>query len=321
MKRLVIYFVLIFVSCAQNKNVNEDSFEAVIDNIQINYTVRGNGQIMLVGHLYSGKAGYEMTLKPLEKYFTMVYYDPRGTGKSSSPEALNQYDYSFIVEEIELLRQHLKTDKIWLFGHSDQSEIALEYAINFPEHVYRLILSGTHFVENQEKELIIKQEFESGRRKDKWFNQVCKDWDYMIQNNTKTDKYGRDLSYASLKWWCYDSVSSEKVIHVYNEISKAGRRKPIANQQPFSTKSEQEKLNKRIYDYQQFYHRIKVPILILQGKWDTNNPPELVEKLHQELPTSTLIWMENSGHFPWVEQPEESFDQIEKWLTENHIFK
>lgn len=321
MKRLIIYLALTLVSCAQNKTLKEGNFDAVIDDIQINYTVKGNGQVMLVGHLYSGKAGYEMTLKPLEKYFTMVYYDPRGTGKSDPPEDLNQYDYSFIVKEIELLRQHLKADKIWLFGHSDQSEIALEYAIDFPEHVHGLIISGTHFVESQEKEVITKQEFESERKKDKWFRQVCEDWDYMVEHNSKIGENGRDLTYAPLKWWCFDSVSAQKVIPVYNEISKAGRRKPIDNQQPFSTKSQREKLSKRIEEYQKFYHQINIPILILQGNWDTNNPPESVEKLHRELPTSTLIWMKKSGHFPWVEQPKESFEQIEKWLTENHIFK
>jgi len=322
MKKWIVVFVLTFIGCVQNKNLKEGNFDAVIDKIKINYTVRGEGPIILVGHLYSGKVGYEMTLKPLEKYFTMVYYAPRGTGKSNPPASLNEYGYSHIVREIELLRKHLKAEKIWIFGHSDQSEIALEYAIDFPENVAGLILSGTHFIENQKIETEEKRTFELERRKNKWFNQVCEDWDYMLENNSNSDEAGRDLTHTPLKWWCYDSVSAQRVIPVYNEISKAGRRKPIASQQPFSTEPELEKLYKRIYDYQEFYYQIKAPILILQGKWDTNNPPKLVEKLHLKLPTSTLIWVENAGHFPWVEEPRESFDKIEKWLTkENYIFK
>lgn len=322
MKYLSFLVPLLFFGCSQNKNLSSGDFKVLIDDIEIHYTVKGNGPVMFVGHLYSGKIGYELSLKPLEEFFTMVYYDPRGTGKSFAPNTLEQYDYSFLIQEIDSLRKHLKVNKIWIFGHSDQSEIALEYAIEYPQNVEGLILSGTHFVENQEKELIIKQQFELERKKEKWFNQVCEDWDYMIQNNTKTDEYGRDLSYIPLKWWCYDSVSAEKVIPVYNEISKAGRRKPINGKQPLTDEKDRLSLYERIYDYQEKYSQIKAPVLILQGKWDTNNPPESVEKLHQSLPTSDLIWIEQAGHFPWVEQPDESFTKIENWLkTNNHIFK
>ncbi len=321
MKILFVLSTFIFLGCTSKRDLAIGNFLGEIDGIKIHYTIKGNGPVMLVGHLYSGKIGYEKTLSDLENRFSMVYYDPRGTGKSEAPKSLEEYHYEHIVKEIELLRRHLGQEKIWLFGHSDQSEIALEYAIDYPENVEGLILIGTHFVENHEKELITKQKFELERKKDKWFKQVCEDWDYLVEHNSKTRENGKDLTYAPLKWWCYDSISAEKVIPIYNEISETGRRKSIANQQPFNTQSEREKLSKRIYDYQRFYHQINIPILILQGKWDTNNPPELAEKLHHELPTSTLIWMEKSGHFPWIEQSEESFDQIENWLTENHIFK
>jgi proline iminopeptidase len=290
-------------------------FSAHIDSLNIHYTIKGSGPALFVGHLNSGKIGYERTLTALEDRFTMVYYDSRGTGKSEAPNKIDAYQYSHLVNEIELLRQHLELPEIWIFGHSDQSEIAMEYAIDHPNHIDGLILSGTHFVEENKKELLEKISFENERRRDPWFDQVVKDWEYRIDFQTLTDSLGRDLTYAPLKWWCFDSESALKVIPIYDLISQTGRRKAINGRSPFSTSEERQQLHERIYSYQERYNEIQCPTLIIQGAYDTNNPPKLVKKLQKKLSNSTLVMIPRSGHFPWIEQPESSFKAIFNWLN------
>lgn len=310
------YLLLLFgiYSCNNDPILLSGNFNAQIDSLDIHYVIHGSGPAMVVGHLNSGKIGYEKTLSALEDRFTMIYYDPRGTGKSEAPKTLDQYQYAYLVEEIDLLRQHLDLDQIWIFGHSDQSEIAMEYAVEHPEHIRGLILSGTHFVENGWVEMNTVREFEKERRKNVWFDQVVKDWEYSIEFQTQTDSLGRDLTYAPLKWWCYDSATAQKVIPIYDLISQTGRRKTINGRSPFSTSEQRKKLYERIYSYQNRYHEIQCPILILQGAYDTNNPPKLAEKLDSKLSQSTLVLIPESGHFPWVEQPESSFAAIFNWL-------
>lgn len=302
----ILYCSVIY--CQNHKS--ENHFEQ-IGTLYLNYTTRGTGPVMLVGHPHSGKIGYELTLKPLERYFTIVYYEPRGTGKSEAPKTIKEYNPNYIVDEIEDLRKHLKVAKIWLFGHSDQSAIAFEYALKYPDNISGLIVTGTSFIGTQQESIERRKEFENKRAKEsKWFAQVLTDWDYMESNKTTTDQYGNDLSTAPIKWWCYDEASSQKVISTVEEITKSGRRKAIENQYYYETLEERLKY----LDIQKNFSDIKTNVLIVNGKFDTNNPPEFAEKLHQSLPTSELLMIEKAGHFPWVENPDKTFLLIEKWL-------
>ncbi|UTW66001.1 alpha/beta hydrolase [bacterium SCSIO 12643] len=314
MKFYYLLLLLGIYACNNDPLLQSGNFHTQIDSLDIHYVIKGIGPAMFVGHLNSGKIGYEKTLSELEDQFTMIYYDPRGTGKSEAPKHVTDYEYDHLIQEIDLLRQHLELDKIWIFGHSDQSEIAMEYAIEYPGHIQGLILSGTHFVEQNPSELYELREFENTRRQNQWFNQVVNDWEYRIEFQTLTDSNGRDLTYAPIKWWCYDSASAQKVIPIYNLISQTGRRKTINGQSPFSTSEERQKLFDRVHSYQNRYHEIQCPTFILQGEFDSNNPPKLAKKLDAQLPNSTLVLLPKSGHFPWVEQPEESFKAISNWL-------
>jgi proline iminopeptidase len=312
---LPFLFLLFLTPCAAQRQLSRGDFISKIDGINISYTIKGKGPVMIVGHPTSGKIGYELSLKPLENKFTMVYYDPRGTGKSDTPDSLSQYSDAHLVNEIDLLRKQLHVSKIWIFGHSDQSVIALQYAVDHPENTAGLILSGTKYVESRESVVEERKKTEEKRKSESpWFNQVVKDWDYMIAHKTTTDSTGRDLKYAPIKWWCYDEETAQKVIPIYDSISKYGRRRPINNRFPFQTQEEVEELFRRIIYYESKYPTIKIPVLILNGKYDTNNPPEGAEKLQSVLPNSKLILIDKAGHFPWVEQPEESFRAIFSWL-------
>lgn len=299
------------MSCQQY--LQNGNYSEKIGNYKLNYSIRGSGSdVMLVGHPNSGKIGYEMTLKPLEKRFKMIYFEPRGTGKSEVPKNIKEYNQDYLVQEIEDLRVKLNLNKIWLFAHSDQSAIALIYALKFPEHTKGLILSGTSLVGMQEESILRRKKSEIKRAKEsQWFANVIKDWDYMIEKNTNINEKGEDISDVPLKWWCYNEESAQKVIPIAYEISKQGRRKPINNVYYTETRKEREKY----LNYQKEFPKIKSQVLIINGKYDTNNSPEFAEKLHEVLPISTLVLIEKSGHFPWVENKEKTFDEINNWLN------
>ncbi|MDY3530317.1 alpha/beta hydrolase [Riemerella anatipestifer] len=315
MKQLfrILIISILLISCASNHKLEIGNHTEKIDGLNINYVVRGKGSVMLVGHPSSGKIGYELTLKPLEENFTMVYYDPRGTGKSEAPNKVELYKPEFLVKEIELLRQRIGANKIWLFGHSDQSAIALQYAVEYPKNVAGMILSGTSLVGTQNESIERRKNSEIKRiAESKWFAKVIEDWDYMVANNTNVDKNGRDLSSAKTKWWTYNEETSQKVIPIVSEITKAGRRKPVGNVYYQETSDER----KKYLEIQKKIRFLKTKILIINGKYDTNNPKEFAEELHFWLPNSNLVIIDKAGHFPWIEQPTETFREIKKWLNE-----
>lgn len=309
----MISMFAIFISCNAKTKIENGEYYEKIDRIYLNYIVKGKGSFMFVGHPNSGKIGYEMTLKPLEEKFTMVYYDPRGTGKSEAPQKLEDYNSDQLSKEIDLLRKKVGADKIWIFGHSDQSAVALQYAVEHPEHVSGLILTGTSFIGDLDETLQRKRDSESKRIKESaWFSQVVEDWEYMYVNKTSTDKSGKDLADSPIKWWTYDEESSQKVIPIVKVISEAGRRKIIDDKSYSETPHERQKY----LGIQQKFKNLKTKTLIINGKFDTNNSPKFAEELHRNLLNSKLVLLDKSGHFPWIEEPEKTFEEIFKWLAE-----
>ncbi|QDP86557.1 alpha/beta hydrolase [Chryseobacterium sp. SNU WT5] len=315
-KYFVIFSITIFViltSCTSKTKIEHGDFYEKIDGIFLNYTVKGRGPVMLVGHPNSGKIGYEMTLKPLEDKFTMVYYDSRGTGKSEAPKKLEDYNSDQFTKEIDLLRKKIGVVKIWIFGHSDQSAVALQYAVEYPEYVSGLILTGTSFIGDMDETIRRKRDSENKRKSEsEWFSQVVEDWEYMYVNKTYIDKSGRNLSNAPIKWWTYDEESSQKVIPITRLISEAGRRKPINGKYYFETPDQRQKY----LDVQTKFKNLNIETLIINGRFDTNNPPKYADELHKNLPNSKLVLIDKSGHFPWIEQPEKTFEEINKWLKD-----
>lgn len=311
---LILVWCLSLTACVSNTKIKNGNYTEHIDGLKINFKVKGNGPIMIVGHPNAGKIGYELTLKPLEDYFTMVYYDPRGTGQSESPKTLEGYRAEHLVKELDLLRQYLGVSKIWLFGHSDQSAINLQYAVEHPDKVSGIILTGTSLIGNQDDSIERRKVSEKKRiSESKWFEKVIKDWDYMITHNTNVDEHGIDISNAPIKWWTYNEESFNKVLPIAKEISKSGRRKPVDNQYYRETKEDREKY----LDIQKKFKTLNTKVLIVNGLYDTNNPPKYAKALHEALPNSTLVLIDKAGHFPWVEQKEITFTKIKAWLDQD----
>jgi pimeloyl-ACP methyl ester carboxylesterase len=84
---------------------------------------------------------------PLEKMFTVIYWDQRGAGKSFDrkiPEDSMTVD-QFIADLDELVnavRTRLGKNKVAIFGHSWGSALGVLYAAHFPEKVAAYVGSG-----------------------------------------------------------------------------------------------------------------------------------------------------------------------------------
>jgi len=84
---------------------------------------------------------------PLEKIFTLVYWDQRGSGKSFDSEiprssmTLEQF-IADLDDLVEAVRQRVGQEKVTIFGHSWGSVLGVLYAARFPEKVAAYAGSG-----------------------------------------------------------------------------------------------------------------------------------------------------------------------------------
>ncbi|WP_158824837.1 alpha/beta fold hydrolase [Mucilaginibacter lacusdianchii] len=63
-------------------------------------------------------------------------------------------------------------------------------------------------------------------------------------------------------------------------------------------------------------HKIKIPVGLIWGKNDKITPPEVAVEFNQLLPKSELHWIDQCGHAPMMEQPEE-FNRLLRKFLEN----
>ena len=61
-------------------------------------------------------------------------------------------------------------------------------------------------------------------------------------------------------------------------------------------------------------NKIKVPVALIWGKDDKITPPEVANEFHALLPDSELTWIDQCGHAPMMEQPEDFNVSLRKFL-------
>ncbi|MES2874774.1 MAG: alpha/beta hydrolase [Bacteroidota bacterium] len=64
-------------------------------------------------------------------------------------------------------------------------------------------------------------------------------------------------------------------------------------------------------------YKIKVPVCLIWGKNDKITPPDVAIEFHELLPNSELYWIDECGHAPMMEQPEE-FNVYLKQFLDKH---
>ncbi len=77
----------------------------------------------------------------LKDVANIIFFDPRGCGLSdrSSPETYTAYNN---IEDIDLIREFFKLDKVILLGKSYGAMCALGYTLRYPQYVSKLVLAA-----------------------------------------------------------------------------------------------------------------------------------------------------------------------------------
>jgi proline iminopeptidase len=108
--------------------------------------VSGDGPLLLGLHGGPGGEGGAY-MRPLHRLGRptqqVVTFDQLGTARSQTPP--DQYDWTVAraAADIDAVRAHFGHERIDVIGHSWGGMLALQYALDFPDRVGRLILSNT----------------------------------------------------------------------------------------------------------------------------------------------------------------------------------
>lgn len=240
--------------------------------------------------------GYLLTSDAWDKiaaHRTVVFYDQRGTGRSGELKPGQSCTVADQVADLEALRVRLGVERVDLLGHSWGGLLAMAYAVRHPERVAHLVLCDSSAPKWSDTDFLLKYLFpEASERRDQY--------DVLAALGDAGASVAAVKEYLSMLF-----VSPRK-----RDEFLAG-----ANQLHLNG-AVNEALNADLarIDLGPLLGRLKMPVLVLTGRFDANVAPSTAWKIHKAIPGSRFEVFEQSGHLPFFEEPEAFTRSVERFL-------
>lgn len=310
MEKTYFFQILLFVlfcstlTFGQNKLSTGDHF-ADINGIIIHYYVSGKGPVCLMPTPGWGPSMiiYKNSLTPLEKYFTIVYYDTRISGQSTGPEDPSKYTSKDFMDDMEALRVYLEQSKVWVMGHSDGGFQVLNYGIHY----------------NDKLEGIITLHARAGRDsfyKAEFTKMVMKREGQPYYEKASNIFFGKDTTQYTITE--YIEIIMPFFFHNTDKMEDFIK---LGDPQLSNKASEYTGASKfgREYLFPEL-SKITVPTLVVAGDDDfICDKISQGDRIHENIANSDEIVIKDAGHFSWIEQPTQFFEEVTKWLEKQKL--
>lgn len=226
----------------------------------------------------------------------VIFHDQRGCGRSTPLGQLHYNTTQDLVADITKIVDFLGIDQFILTGGSWGSALALYYAITEPGRITALVISGVFTASQAEIDWLDKGLFRTH------FPDV---WERYL-TATPEQYRGDPTKYHAQRILGKDSETSKLSAMVYSELEGSllcldDTHLPAEPNEFDSTSTilEMYYLNQRCFLPDRFIlentHKIKVPVHIVQGRYDFVCPPETAYALSASAPDVHLVWV-SSGH-------------------------
>ena len=320
MKKItLIIFIFLFINAVNAQIKHVDSWadgkyvKANGANLWVVTVGEGDPIIFIAG----GPGGTHLGLRSFDSlanhHHQLIYFDAFGRGKSDTAKIVSEYTLARDIDDIEALRKALKLDKITVLGHSYGGVVAQGYAIKYPEHLSHLILADTFhsFIMWQENDDNSNREIKTN------YPEV---WEKLMklreQGEVSSDAEHQEV-YGLVPYG---------FLYAYNPArfeGGGGKYKPYPN--PNNIKLYYQMVGKDgdfivgsdigTFDYRKQLKDLKMPVLIVTGRYDRVAVPWMAVKFKEYCPQAEFVIFEHSGHNPQVEEPQKEFKVINDFLA------
>ena len=224
------------------------------------------------------------------KKFNVILFDQRGCGRSLPAGGLEENSAPELVKDIRKLVEFAGVKKFFVFGRSWGSTLALTYAVNHPETVRGLILGGVFLGTHEE----VRQTFEGSRN---YFPDLWEEFSSGISRKKDVMKhYLKKISSGTRrsrirharKWVTFNlSMMSLKPEKDFSKVFEDSGFESGCSVETHYIKNNfflnKDYLLRRI-------SRLKMPVFIVQGRYDVVTPPASAWAIHKRLPRSKLVF-------------------------------
>jgi proline iminopeptidase len=274
------------------------------NGLKLWYKVVGSGPVLMVQPPGWGVGAglYEHAFGPLESHFTLIYHDPRGSGRSEAPADPEEMNVGAFVEDLESLREHLELDSFALIGHSHGGFIALNYALKYPRRLSHLL--------PLDAQLGVDEPREDAQRT---LPELAKDARFAdaVQAFGGPWKLESDEDMSTL----VDRVWPLYFFDPKSEVAAASRKSVRASRISVAAMKATSASNGRFLVRDKL-SAIRVPTLVLVGRHDFICSPVQAKIIHEGVKASGFVVFGRSGHLPWLEEPRMFFSTVTGFLAD-----
>jgi 3-oxoadipate enol-lactonase len=112
--------------------------------INFAYETSGRGKPLVLVHGWGAESGmYAEQMEAFSRHYTVIVYDQRGHGKSTKLPRTDDYAIDRFAEDLASILDVLGYARVRLLGHSMGGNVALSFALGYPERVEKLVLAST----------------------------------------------------------------------------------------------------------------------------------------------------------------------------------
>jgi len=112
-------------------------------DIKLNFIKKGEGESLILLHGNGEESGYfKNQIEEFSRHFKVIAVDTRGHG--SSPRGEGPFSLSRFAEDLKSFMDEQDIPKAHILGFSDGGNIAMLFALKYPERVDKLILNGAN---------------------------------------------------------------------------------------------------------------------------------------------------------------------------------
>ncbi|MBA6154931.1 alpha/beta hydrolase [Tenacibaculum sp. S7007] len=269
-----------------------------INNRKIFVIDEGNSdKTLVILHGYpTSSFDYYKVLPYLTKQYRVIIHDHLGFGFSDKP-----LDYSYsLIEQADialLLWEKLNLKNVTLLAHDYGTSVATEIITRNNQsqltiNIEKLILcNGSMHIELAKLRTIQKL----------LKNKITGKWVAKLANQAIFNRNIRKIYFNKSK------VSKEELNEMWFQINYNNGRNIIHLLSNY--------INERYFFWNRWIGALKQTKIPSKIVWATHDPiavKAIAEQLHKEIPNNKLLWLENTGHFPMLENPKEWSDVVLK---------
>jgi proline iminopeptidase len=224
----------------------------------------------------------------------VIYYDQRGSGNSQVKPNSTDYTIEQLIEELETLRRDVvKADKVILIGHSFGSALVQRYSLKYPQHVEKMVIIGGIRINNGMNNHFVW----------KWFGPAL---------------YSTSLGFPPADPQAADTWFTKSFTSDSNRLFDKKRIDLLENQGSLSFRPWFEiSLSLTGYNYRNELSQLSIPTLFIYGAADspyTGKP--VADELCALLPNCAAADFEQSGHWPFLEEPEKFKQALQEFIAQ-----